>query len=424
MTGARSAAPAREPLRRAAGDRLLLGVCAGLARSFDLSPLAVRLAVVALAAIAAPLVLAAYVVAAAIVPRDDGRALLGGVPADRRETLLGWTLVAIVLTAFASAEFRLEDLVWPRLSSFGIFAAAAAALGLIAASQRRAAMSAATQEAPATPPAPASPAAASAPESADSSTADSPGADEPAPEAADADPAEAATVAFADSEPPTATQPLPAPTTPPAPRGLSLGVIAAAALLIGGALVFLLDAVGAIDPSAAEVAGGLAVAAAVAGAGAIAGAVTGRRGVIVLLALGAVLGASAAGVALLSTELDDGVGFRTVRPASASEIPETYRLGAGELEIDLRETDLPAGVTTVRALIGAGSLTVLVPRGVRVESVGATDVAGVLTVNGALPERPAGKRKAARKRPATPRTTIRIDADIREGDADVVRGGP
>ncbi len=138
-----SPAHARQPLRRARGDRLLLGVCAGIARSLDLSPLAVRLGAVALAAVALPLVLAGYVIVAAIVPRDDGRVLLGGVPADRRETLLGWALVGLVLVWFAGSEFRLEDLVWPGLSSFGIFAAAVAALGLLALNQRRAAAPAA-----------------------------------------------------------------------------------------------------------------------------------------------------------------------------------------------------------------------------------------------------------------------------------------
>ena len=176
-------------------------------------------------------------------------------------------------------------------------------------------------------------------------------------------------------------------------------------------------------------AAGLAVAAALAGAGAIAAAVTRRRGVIWLLALGTVLGASAAGVALLSTELDDGVGFRTVRPLAASDIPHSYRLGAGELDVDLRETDLPAGATTVRARIGAGTLTVLVPRGVRVESVGPTFVDGVRRrerrAAGAPGAQAQGRRGQGRQqRAAQPRPTIRIDADIREGEADVVRGGP
>ena len=418
MTEARSASPARQPLRRAAADRQLLGVCAGLARSLDVSPLAVRLVVVALAAVAAPLVLAGYVIAAAIVPRDDGRALLGGVPADRRETLLGWSLVVVVLVAFVAAEFRLEELVWPALSSFGIFAAAAAALALIAASQRRAAAGVPAPAASApTPPAPAP----SAPASPDPGSS--------APEAPEA---EAATLPLGDADPPTATQPLPEPAPPAPPRGPSLGLIGASVLLIGGAVVFLLVAIGALDPSATAVAVGLAGAAALAGAGAIAGAVTRRRGVIVLLALGTVLAVAAAGVGLFSTELDDGVGLRTERPATVSEIPDTYRLGVGELDIDLRETALPAGVTTVRAYIAAGDLTVLVPPGVRVESVGPTELSGVARVNRALDtpaRRATGKRRArdrgkTRARAAAPRSTIRVDADVREGDADVVLGGP
>ena len=440
MTGARSAASARQPLRRAAGDRMLLGVCAGIARSLDLAPLAVRLAVVVLAAVAAPLVLAAYVIAAAIVPRDDGRALLGGVPADRRETLLGWGLVGVVLVAFAAAQFRLEELVWPALSSFGIFAAAAAALALIAASQRRVAAVAASP----TPAAAASASAAAAPASvagaheagAHEAGADEIGADEIGADEARADETgahetgahetgatEAATVPFG-GEPATVAMPVPPPPAPP--RGLSLGTIAAGVLLIGGAVVFLLDAVGAIDPSAGDVAAGLAVAAALAGAGAIAGAVARRRGVVVLLALGTLLGLGAAGVGLVATELDAGIGTRTERPATAAAIPRTYRLGAGALDIDLRGTRLPTGVTTVRADIALGDLTVIVPRGVRVASVGPTLVDGVARVNRALPtpeRRPAGKREGKRAA-AAPQTTIRIDADVRAGNADVVRGGP
>jgi phage shock protein PspC (stress-responsive transcriptional regulator) len=393
------AAHARPPLRRPRADRLLLGVCAGVARSLDLPPLAVRLGAVALAAVAFPLVLAGYVIVAAIVPRDDGRVLLGGLPADRRETLLGWSLIAFVLVWFAGAQFRLEDLVWPRLSSFGIFAAAVAALGLLALNQRRAALGA--------------PATVTAPEAPMASAAAAP----------DATPPEGTAAAFADA--PTATQPLPPPPAPP--RGISLGTIGAAVLLIGGALAFLLDAVGAIDPDATQVAVGLGIAAVAAGAGAIAGTVLRRRGAIALLALGTLLAAGAAGVGLVADELDDGVGWRTERPATASDIPPTgYVLGVGDLDVDLRDTSLPAGVTTVRARVRVGELTVVVPRGVRVESIGPTQVDGVARVNAALPQpKPAKTRRQRRerRRAAAEQRTIRIDADVREGDADVVAVG-
>jgi phage shock protein PspC (stress-responsive transcriptional regulator) len=405
---------ARPPLRRPRADRLLLGVCAGVARSLDLPPLAVRLGAVALAAVALPLVLAGYVILAAIVPRDDGRVLLGGVPPDRRETLLGWSLVALVLVWFAGADFRLEELVWPGLSSFGIFGAAVTALGLLALNQRRAGLPppAAAQPSPTTVTAPDAPMASAA-------------------AAPDATPREGTAAAFAhapagETAATTATQPLPPP-PPPQPRGLSLGTVGAAVLLIGGALAFLLDAVGAIDPGATEVAVGLAVAAALAGAGAIAGAVLQRRGVIALLALGTVLGAGAAGVGLIAGELDDGVGWRTERPATAAEIPDTYVLGVGDLDVDLRDTALPAGFTTVRARVRLGELTVVVPRGVRVESVGPTQLDGVARVNAALPQRkPARTKRQRRERrqAAAQQKTLRIDADVREGDANVVAVGP
>jgi phage shock protein PspC (stress-responsive transcriptional regulator) len=375
---------ARQPLRRPREDRLVLGMCSGVARSLDLSPLAVRLAAVLLAAVAFPLLVAGYVVAAAIVPRDDGRVLLGGIPSDRRETLLGWSLIALALIWFAGASFRLEDLVWPGLSSFGVFAAAVAALALLALNQRRDASAVPTPTTTQVPSMPTS----------------------PLPDT------EAPTIPFDDA--PTATQP----PVPPPPRGLSLGTIGAGLALIAGAAAFLLDAILGIDVDASDVAIGLAAAAALAAAGAIAGAVAQRRGVIALLAIAALLGSASAGVGLVADELDDGIGFRTVRPATAAAIPDTYRLGIGQLDIDLRDTQLPAGATTVRASVRLGEVTVLVPRGVRVESIGPTFVDGVTRVNSALPK-PSGKREARRQ----PVKTIRIDADVREGDADVVAVG-
>jgi phage shock protein PspC (stress-responsive transcriptional regulator) len=407
-----SAVAGRAPLRRASGDRLLLGVCAGIASSLGLAPLAIRLGAVALAAVAAPLVLGLYVVIAAIVPRDDGRVLLGGAPADRRESLLGWGLIGLTLIWFAGERFVLGGLVWPALSSFGVFAAASGALVLLALAQRR--------EVATAVPAP--------------SAAETPAQEEPPDGHAPA--AEAADQPQPDS-PDTATEETAAtlPFTPPAPRrpprrGPSVAVLGFGALLIAGAAVFLLDAVGQIDLTAAAVAVALGAGAALAGAGAIAGALTQRRGVLGLLALGVVLGGAAASVALLETELDDGIGLRTERPRTVADIPDRYRLGAGELDIDLRDTELPAGPTTIRARVGAGELDVYVPAGVRVESVGPTEVYGVRIVNaalrpGKLPEnkRRAAKERRARARAAAARPLVRIDADVLEGDAEVIRVG-
>ena len=282
-----------------------------------------RLFAVALAAIAAPLALGLYVLVAAIVPRDDGRVLLGGSPGDRRESLLGWSLVGITLIWFAAEEFRLGGLVWPALSSFGVFAAATSALVLLALAQRR--------EATAGRPrrrrdgrrrggGRATRARATTTRRATAATrtrragrprrgtrrrrrrAEPTGAGRPrASRRADLVPAAAASWArrrrargarrrHRDRRRGGDDAVRAARAARPPRRGPSLAVIGFGVLLIAAAGIFLLDAVGQIDLTATAVAATLGAGAALAGAGAIAAAVTQRRGAIGLIVLGVLLG--------------------------------------------------------------------------------------------------------------------------------------
>jgi phage shock protein PspC (stress-responsive transcriptional regulator) len=110
-----SAPASSPPLRRTAGDRVVLGVCGGVAHTLGARPLLVRGGAVLLAAIAFPLVLAVYAAAALIVPRDDGRVLLGGEPADGREQLLGWTVVLSAGFLVLVDGSDPSQLVWPAL---------------------------------------------------------------------------------------------------------------------------------------------------------------------------------------------------------------------------------------------------------------------------------------------------------------------
>jgi hypothetical protein len=57
-----------------------------------------------------------------------------------------------------------------------------------------------------------------------------------------------------------------------------------------------------------------------------------------------------------------------VRPASLSDLKPGYRLGAGELVVDLRDIKLPAGDHPLNVDIGAGHALVLVPDDVCVAS--------------------------------------------------------
>jgi phage shock protein PspC (stress-responsive transcriptional regulator) len=129
----------------------------------------------------------------------------------------------------------------------------------------------------------------------------------------------------------------------------------------------------------AAVGGGTAVAilAVVAGLGLVAaGLLGGPRWlllpVIVLVLPLAVV--SAAGI-----DLHGGVGHREYRPVSVAELHPEYRLGVGDLNLDLRNLELPPGTTNVRLSVGVGDAKVRIPKGVCVTTdaaigVGATDL--------------------------------------------------
>ena len=115
-------------------------------------------------------------------------------------------------------------------------------------------------------------------------------------------------------------------------------------------------------------------------------------------------------VAAAGIDADGGVGDRDYRPTSLAEMRDGYKLGIGELRVDLRDVDLPAGRTPLELNMGIGSVRVLVPEDVCVASdmrVGAgyarvfdRDSAGLDVDWRQSPERERG-RQAARDRRAT-----------------------
>jgi phage shock protein PspC (stress-responsive transcriptional regulator) len=77
--------------------------------------------------------------------------------------------------------------------------------------------------------------------------------------------------------------------------------------------------------------------------------------VVLLLPLAVV---SAAGI-----DLHGGLGERDYRPARVADLRPEYRLGAGDLNLDLRGLELPAGRTDVKVVVGVGDARVRLPRG-------------------------------------------------------------
>jgi phage shock protein PspC (stress-responsive transcriptional regulator) len=73
-------------------------------------------------------------------------------------------------------------------------------------------------------------------------------------------------------------------------------------------------------------------------------------------------------VAAAGIDVGGGVGDRDYSPTTVGELRDGYQLGAGQLRLDLRNVDLPAGRTPVKLELGVGSLRVIVPEDVCVAS--------------------------------------------------------
>ena len=143
---------------------------------------------------------------------------------------------------------------------------------------------------------------------------------------------------------------------------------AAATVLVGTLLVlvgiaWLLDAAGVVVPWRAILPASLIAV----GLACVAGAFRGRQHALMVVGV-ALLVVLSLGVAA-DWDLDlplSGVGDRSERPVSPAELRD-YQLGVGNFELDLRQLQLPAGTTSVRARVGVGELVVEVPQGVSVQ---------------------------------------------------------
>lgn len=142
---------------------------------------------------------------------------------------------------------------------------------------------------------------------------------------------------------------------------VSVGRITVGALLIGLGVAWLIESLGVADVPWHLV---LPLALMSTGTGlAVAGSLGERpRGLVWLgVILIVVLSAGTAG----DVTFAGGIGDRVLRPAGVADLTR-YRLGIGDLTVDLRGISFPAGTTRVEASVGLGELTILVPGGVSV----------------------------------------------------------
>jgi phage shock protein PspC (stress-responsive transcriptional regulator)/predicted membrane protein len=127
-------------------------------------------------------------------------------------------------------------------------------------------------------------------------------------------------------------------------------------------------------------------------------------------------------VAAADVNIDGGVGQRDYSPEDMSEVQPDYRLGMGELDIDMRHVVLPPGQTDMHVQVGVGHAVIRVPEDACVTS----DVQiGVGQAN--VFHRGSGGVDVAYAQSATPsyaadRPKLHLDGDVGIGAFEVVRG--
>jgi phage shock protein PspC (stress-responsive transcriptional regulator) len=131
---------------------------------------------------------------------------------------------------------------------------------------------------------------------------------------------------------------------------------------------------------------------------------------VVTLVIAAVAAAIVAAFLWFDVSLADGVGKRTYAPAAAADIKPSYSLGVGNLRVNLSRLSGPA---RIKASLGIGKLTVIVPAHARV-TVDAHAKAGNLHVLGRHDD---GLNASVE----TGHGSLHIDAKVGAGRLQVVR---
>jgi phage shock protein PspC (stress-responsive transcriptional regulator) len=123
-------------------------------------------------------------------------------------------------------------------------------------------------------------------------------------------------------------------------------------------------------------------------------------------------------VAAAGIDVKGGVGQRDYHPTRIAELQHGYQLGIGELDLDLRDLDLPAGRTNLKVDLGIGNVQMLVADDVCVASaaqVGAGYARVLERENGGLD---VDWRTSPKENPGVKR--LIIDADVGIGAFQVV----
>ena len=140
---------------------------------------------------------------------------------------------------------------------------------------------------------------------------------------------------------------------------------------------------------------------------------------LLVVALATIVALAAAFVAVFDVRLRDGVGERFHVVTSTQDLRGEYRLGVGDLRVDLSSIALPVGETHLEARVDVGALRVIVPDGVALR-VRADAQFGDIDL---LEESVDGYDVEATLDEAGPRVLV-LDAHVGVGSVDVTRVVP
>ncbi len=140
-----------------------------------------------------------------------------------------------------------------------------------------------------------------------------------------------------------------------------------------------------------------------------------------LVVIGLLLGLVSVIASTINFHLGDGIGNRNYTPTTTAALGHEYRLGIGDMRLDLSRVPLPRGTTRVEATVGIGHLLVVVPASapVRVEARvgwGESDLLGA-SQNGHNVD-------TTVSRGANSAAGLVIDAHVGAGQVEVERASP
>jgi phage shock protein PspC (stress-responsive transcriptional regulator) len=326
QTEAQPPRPPRRRLERSRDERVLAGVCGGLARNLAIDPLLVRILAVA-SVVFAGFGVVAYLAAWLLMPEEgEQQPIIGVGRANRAVQVVG--AVALGVIAIVAVASWADGSWWFGGGPLVFFLLAAAAVWLVSERDRRPGWSAPAPTAPVAPTAPAQATAETRAFGADAATET---------RALTDDDATAQTRAFADDD-----------ATAPTHAFADDDATAEASALADD---------DATAPTRAFADDDQVEGPTVAGPRRRRGA---RRALIVLAVVFS-LGVAAAGALGTWLVLDGGVGARTYRVTDGDNLRGTYELGAGHLRLDVRDIALAKGTTHVDAKLHAGLLEVVAP---------------------------------------------------------------